>query len=89
MKLIVDNSLLAARHMKKKIEFYDPTANLWRVGYVIGYTRKMHTVVEDTIGGVVVLPNGSAQLRDPAISDNAYRPNKNIDPPPYQTVREL
>ena len=49
--------------MNKTIEFYDPIAEEWRVCLFIGYTSKNDTVVEAG-SGVVVLPNGTAQLRD-------------------------
>lgn len=49
--------------MNKTIEFYDPIAEEWRKCLFIGYTSKNDTVVEAG-SGVVVLPNGTAQLRD-------------------------
>lgn len=50
--------------MRKLIEFYDPIANEWRECYFIGYTGRNDTIVEVLGGGVVVLPDGTAQLRD-------------------------
>lgn len=48
----------------KLLEWYDPIATEWKQGYFIGFTKNWNTVVEDVDGGVVVLPNGTAQLRD-------------------------
>lgn len=53
--------------MKKLIEFYDPTAEKWRNCYFVGYTSRNDTVIEvvdNGNSGVVVLLNGTAQLRD-------------------------
>ena len=53
--------------MKKLIEFYDPIAEKWRKCYFVGYTSRNDTVIEvvdDGNSGVVVLLNGTAQLRD-------------------------
>jgi hypothetical protein len=50
--------------MRKLIEYYDPIAEEWIEGYFIGYTSRDNTVVELAGGGVVVLLNGTAQLRD-------------------------
>ena len=50
--------------MRKLIEYYDPIAKEWLTGYIIGYTSRDDTVVELVGGGVIVLPNSTAQFRD-------------------------
>ena len=54
--------------MRKPIEFYDPIAEKWCECYFIGYTSRDDTVVEVINSGVVVLPNGTAQLRDVGVN---------------------
>ena len=54
---------------KKVIEFYDPIAEEWRECYFIGYTSQDNTVVEVLGGGVVVLLNGTAKLRDIGVTE--------------------
>ena len=54
--------------MRKLIEFYDPIVEEWRECYFIGYTSQDATVIELIGGGVVMLPNGTAQLRDVGVN---------------------
>ena len=53
-----------APNMKKRIEWWDLAAQTWRKGYFLGYTTRMNTVIESDDGGVVVLLDGTAELRD-------------------------
>lgn len=54
--------------MRKLIEFFDPIAEKWRKCYFVGYASNGNTIVEVVDwkydGGITVLPNGTAQLRD-------------------------
>jgi len=50
--------------MRKLIEYRDPVANEWLKCYFIGYTSQDATVIELVGGGVILLPNGTAQIRD-------------------------
>lgn len=54
---------------KKIIEFYDPIADEWCEGFFIGYTSRDDTLVEVLGGGVVVLLNGTAKLRDIGVTE--------------------
>lgn len=50
--------------MNKLIEFWDPIAGEWRECRFIGYTSFDATVIEVVNNGVVLLPEGTARLRD-------------------------
>ena len=56
--------------MSKLIKWYDNIAKEWRNGYIIGYTSKGSTVIEDQEGGVVLLPEGTARICDIGVEND-------------------